>query len=365
VLTGDERRPLQVARLDELRQRRHPRVVVDVEEQWEGPALLADLAHPVARGDEAAARPGLEDVADVDDERIFERRNVDPRAGRVQHLEAGCGGLEQREALIVGVRPDADGVGGIGVVGVVQQPQLARRLRDSRIEQLRFLPQRQREAAQQPAPERHAGVVPGGDGGLKAGQVRPLVGAEKGRAGEDVGVVGRQLEPAVVRLLAVARAAGEDLLALRHIAAVAARAADVDPHLLLERQGEEALRHLEQVGEQLRVDAGARDVEKADLASCAAQLVGYLVLGVRRIRGQPGHVDDGHLGERRQTACFRFLCGHGTPPGSGWARAQARPPGLLSRRGARPWPRVRLLDQPVRVDGGTLGAPLPGRPGRW
>jgi len=70
--------------------------------------------------------------------------------------------------------------------------------------------------------------------------------------------------------------------------------AHVDRHLLIHRQGEEALGPFELVRDQVGGDTMIRDVEEADVPAHIANLQGDVVVGARVGAGAALQVDDGN-----------------------------------------------------------------------
>ena len=158
---------------DELRRRRHDGPVVARGEEGEGIALLGDLADAVGGRAEHPVGPDLQHVADIDHEGARDRRGVDPVARAVAHLQPRRGPLQDGEELIVGVGADALLVQGVRIIGIVDQPKLAGRARQVRVEMVLGQVEREREAAEQPPRQHGDRSIVGLDRLAEARQPRP------------------------------------------------------------------------------------------------------------------------------------------------------------------------------------------------
>src|SRR5450432_358598 len=126
--------------------------------------------------------------------------------------------------------------------------------------------------------ERPAGVEIIQHGGAEFRHVGPDVAAAKRLAGQDLGIVGRELEPDIERFLEVERLAGiERLVAELDPAAVARWSRKGGALLVFQRQREELLRQREHLAHQLRRNAVTRDVEKSGLAAREPDGARYLL----------------------------------------------------------------------------------------
>ncbi len=152
-------------------------------------------------------------------------------------------------------------------------------------EHLGILTERDRECPQQPLPPHsQQRLVVRGDRLGETRQCRPGVGAQHRIAGQVIRIVGGQVQRGVERLLQIRGGPPlESFLTDGHIAAVAPGQPDVVAHLLFHRQREELLDRSQHLLEQRLVDAGAADVEEADLRCRPADLGGHpLLLGTLR-----------------------------------------------------------------------------------
>ena len=95
--------------------------------------------------------PALQAVPDVDQQRAWHRRRVDPSARCVADLQPACTLRQDREALVVRVCTDSD-AGGVNRPGrlrrIVDQPQLGHRLADLVVKPMLIEAQRERKATE-------------------------------------------------------------------------------------------------------------------------------------------------------------------------------------------------------------------------
>ncbi|MCY1365824.1 hypothetical protein D9M69_526910 [compost metagenome] len=138
--------------------------------------------------------PARHHVAEVDHERTFDRRRVDPFAFDVAYLQATGGVLiEQGDAAVVGVRAGTLLLFGTGGVArrVMDHPQHADRLIEARVEEITLNPQRDGHCPQQRLREvLHVDVVLLHQR-FPAGYGRMAIGAAQGLFRQYVRVLGR------------------------------------------------------------------------------------------------------------------------------------------------------------------------------
>ncbi len=221
--------------------------------------------------------PRFEHVSDVHDEHAGIDRDVDPALGRRHDLEARIPGVQECQALVVGVRAHVHGrrVHDLALAHVVQQTKLRHRLGHVLGHCAGRQPQMQLESRANQLAECRDLIVVGRDGPFEAGKVGPDVRAKDPVAGEIVRIVVRQVEPEVegfvaavhfVRIIA--------LLGERDVAAMVRAQPDVVLSLQGFREFEEALRHPVGPFDQREVDAVPGDPEEPGLAAGAADFVG-------------------------------------------------------------------------------------------
>jgi hypothetical protein len=231
------------------------------------PVGAAEVPDPVRVGAVAAAGHPLEHVADVDDERVWVGRHIDPLVV-VAHLQSAVVVLgEQRDQPVVGVLADSPG---LGVAGrVVEDPEQQGGIcREVRGEPVAVEAQPEGDPAEHRLTDGGDGLDPlqydGGEPSRLGGeQVRPM----QRRARDDARVVRRQFGAEVDAFLAV-RLAGRQLRADGEPAAPGdATAVHRDLRLLLLRQREKLTRQPLEVVAQSTVDPVARDEQEAGVAA--------------------------------------------------------------------------------------------------
>ena len=219
------------------------------------------------RGDVDPVGPPRERVPDVDHQPAGHGRHGRPAAATPPHLEPRLPvRREQRQRPVVGVGARAHPV---PASGVAQEPQRRHRRVEVGREPVRREPQIERHGPVEVAPEREGRVPVGQQRLAEARQVGPEVGAAERLAGQHARVVGGEVEPDVVGLLAVRPARGvEPLDALGRPSPVVGGGADVEPGLLRRREGEEAVRR----GEDRRgVEPVAREDDEPRIAERRAE----------------------------------------------------------------------------------------------